>query len=198
VLGGLNSDRLPVLGYALAALFALWAGAREARRAGRDAAPWPAFWFVAAALLAAMAVGRASDLGRVVSELGRREAVSEGWYDRRREVQELAIVAIAGLGAVVGVVALWRTAVRRSHHLPMVAVLLGLGCFATIRMVSLHDVDAVLHRYAVAGVQLGTAVELGGIAVAIATTIWLTLGVALPRTTATGPDPGAPTTVSRL
>ncbi len=171
MLGGLGSDWIRVAGYALAAAAAVWAGWRELPGRHEDPRRWPAFWFVAGALLLAMAIGRGGDVGDAIAELGRREAWSSGWYDRRRELQELLIAGIIGVTFIAGLIMLWRTPERRERFVPLALVMFAIVSFAGIRLVSLHDVDAALSRLQVAGLRLGAVVELTIIATMIAMTL---------------------------
>ena len=175
VLGGLDSNGIRVAGYALAAVTSLWAGVRELRSARHDPTAWPAFWFVVAGLFLAMGIGRGADLGGVISDLGRREAQSAGWYYRRRELQELVVFSILMSALIVFSVVVWRTAARHRRYLPMTIVVLSVVSFAGVRIVSLHDVDVLLARFQIGGLRLGAVVELGGIALAIVMTVRFSL-----------------------
>ena len=169
-----DSNWLRVAAYGVAAAASLHAGVRELRRRpsawSRDI--WPTFWFLTAALLAAMAVGRAADLGGLVSEIGRREARDEGWYEIRREYQAAAVASIGAIWLVAVIVAVWRVPERRRRYLPPALVVFTLICFAGIRVVSLHNVDALLYNRPIRGVRIVAIVELFGILLAILSTYW--------------------------
>jgi hypothetical protein len=169
-----DSNWLRVAAYGVAAAASLHAGVRELRRrptpSGRDI--WPTFWFLTAALLAVMAVGRAADLGGLVSELGRREARAEGWYEIRREYQAAAVGLIGAIWLVAVIVAVWRVPERRRRYLPPALVVFTLICFAGIRVVSLHHVDTLLYRRSIRGVRIVAIVELAGILLATLSTYW--------------------------
>ena len=77
-----NSGWLRTSGYLLAAAAAFLAGRRELRSRSIDSSSWPRIWFLAAGILLAMALTRGSDLVRLLPDLGRRRARSEGWYAR--------------------------------------------------------------------------------------------------------------------
>jgi hypothetical protein len=169
-----DSNWLRVVAYGVAAAASLHAGVRELRR--RPTAPsrdiWPTFWFLTAALLAVMAVGRAADLGGLVSEIGRREARQEGWYEIRREYQAAAVATIGAIWLVAVIVAVWRVPERRRRYLPPALVVFTLICFAGIRVVSLHHVDTLLYNRPIRGVRIATITELSGIVLAILSTYW--------------------------
>jgi hypothetical protein len=175
-----NSSGLRTFGYLLAAAAAFVAGLREHRSRAVDSAAWPAFWFVAGAILLAMAVARGSDIGGFLADAGRRSARSGGWYSRRRRFQENVIAAL-GIAMVIGlaVAARWMPANRR-RYLPEAFIVLALAVFAGVRLVSLHQVDALLYRRRVEGVKLDAVIELAGLAVAIVVPFWQHLSARAP------------------
>jgi hypothetical protein len=168
VLGGLSSPWIRAVGYSIAAAASLRVAWRDRRAAGASGGGWPSFWFGCAAFFALLAVGRAADWGDLVSEIGRRDARSVGWYDDRRDLQVLAVggvVAASSLVALVSVRSLLRHG--RVRYVPLMLVAVGLGGFVGVRLASLHQVDAVLHNRSVDGLQLGAGLELVGIGLAI-------------------------------
>jgi hypothetical protein len=174
VISWLDSNWLRVIAYGVAAAACVHAGLRERHR--RPIVPsrdfWPTFWSITAALLAVMALGRAAEIGELVSEFGRREAREEGWYEIRREYQAAAVASIGAIWMVSVVVAVWRVPERRRRYLPAAVAVFSLVCFAGIRIVSLHQVDALLYNRPIRGVRIVAIVELSGIALAILTTYW--------------------------
>jgi hypothetical protein len=170
----IDSNWLRVFAYGLAAAACVHAGLRERRR--RSSAPsrdiWPAFWFLTAALLGVMALARAADIGELVSELGRRTARDEGWYEIRREYQAAAVASVGAIWFVAVVVAVWRVPERRRRYLPAALVVFTLFCFAGIRIISLHQVDTLLYNRPIRGVRIVAIVELTGIALTILATYW--------------------------
>lgn len=140
---------------------AVWA-VREHRSPDRRARDWwPAYWWISAAFLVAMAGARIGSLEDVVADFGRERARSGGWYDDRRNLQGTVIGAIA-MAWLIGVfVAVWRVPPRRRRYLPHALGISTLMAFAAIRMVSFHYVDAVLYRRGIAGVRFVAIIELG-------------------------------------
>jgi hypothetical protein len=65
------------------------------------------------------------------------------------------------------VIALWRVPARRRRYLPAFVVVFTLMCYAGIRLVSLHQVDALLYRRYFHGVKYDAVFELIGLAIAI-------------------------------
>lgn len=189
----LNSNGLRVAAYTLASAAALLAWSREARR-GERVEVWPAFWLITAVTLGAMALGRALDLDALVTALGRSQSVAEGWYENRRRAQATVVGTIGVLWAAVVATALWRVPERRRRYLPAALVLFSLLCFAAIRLVSLHQVDAVLYRRDLAGVRIGSLAELAGIVVVIVLSLLVVTRSqartheSLPAVARSGPD----------
>jgi hypothetical protein len=188
--GWLDSNAVRALGYLAVAVAAYVAGRREQRRAQTNSALWPTFWFLTAGLFLVMALGRAGNVAQFVAELGREEAVATGWYANRRKYQALAVGLIALTWFIVVFVAIWRVPDRR-RYLPMALVSFSLVCFAAIRMLSLHQVDALLYRRHVVGAEIGAVLEVLGLVVAFATTFWQ------PRSSGDRPGLATPAVVAR-
>jgi hypothetical protein len=69
---------------------------------------WPRFWYGTTVLLLVMAIGRASDSGHLLSQLGRQQARSQGWYEDRRLVQAPVVGLIAATWGIGVLAAIWR------------------------------------------------------------------------------------------
>ncbi|MDQ1423013.1 MAG: hypothetical protein QOD72_511 [Acidimicrobiaceae bacterium] len=184
MLGWLDSNGLRIAGYAAAAIAAFVAGRRERPLVGANPNLWPAFWFLTSGLFLFMALGRAADFAGLATDLGRSEAVAHGWYAERRKFQAALVGSLGAIWFVAVVVALWRVPERRRRYLPMAIVAFSLMCYAGIRVVSLHQVDAVLYRRHLAGAKVGSVVEFLGLATAIAVTSGQAWFVARPGPTA--------------
>lgn len=150
-----------VAGYLVgAALSARAAATASHRRNGREVA----FWWITAAALLALAVNKELDLQSLLTAVGRHVAMTQGWYDARREVQLLFIATVAAAGLVAALLML-RLA-RRSD--PAVraglAGLVFIGGFVVIRAASFHDIDHWLGTGPLA-LRWNWILELGGIAI---------------------------------
>lgn len=171
-----DSNWIRVGGYLLVAALtqvALW---RQGRRAASADGVWPPFWLLTGVLLVVMAIARAGSIGDVIGDLGRERALNSGWYGSRRPVQAAVVIAL-GLGWLISVsVACWRTPDRRRRYLPMGLTIVTLSAFAAIRIVSLHQVDTVLHRTHIGGIRVGTLTELLLLVVAAVATFWVPVG----------------------
>lgn len=162
-----NNNEVRALAYLLAAACCYLAGRRESRSHDRTRLDlFPAFWFITAGFLALMGLGRLSQLGELLAYLGRAEAREAGWYEARRPFQAAAIAVIAGGWFVVTAVAVWRVPERRRRYLPAAVLVFTLVCFVAVRAISLHQIDALLYNYPIAGVRLASLLELSGLAAA--------------------------------
>jgi hypothetical protein len=84
----------------------------------------------------------------------------EGWYQLRREPQIAISLLALGAGLAGAAVIIARSlAVRRASRGIAALGVYAYACVAILRLVSEHDVDALLSRW-VAGVQTGQAARL--------------------------------------
>jgi hypothetical protein len=169
-----DSSALRLAGYAMVAALSLWWGVRERRSTAAHGLDWwPGYWFMSAALLATMGIGRAGALGDLLGEFGREQARESGWYDTRRTVQVVVVVAVAVVWLIGVVVAVLRVPPRRRRYLPHVIVLSTIIAFAAIRLVSLHHVDTVLYRRDLGGIRIVSIAELALlVAAVVAMAVW--------------------------
>lgn len=166
----MDSDVVGVAGYLAVAIVAFTCGMLERRRGDTCADLRPSTWFVIAGLFVLMALGRAGHIGQAIAEAGRRGARSGGWYPRRRTFQEVLVVTVATLAVLLAATLPAWTHERRRHYLPMVVVTFAVMAFGAVRIVSLHQLDAELHR-PLLGSTLGTVLELSGLTVALVVAI---------------------------
>ena len=152
-----DSNWLRVVGYVAVAALCFIAVKREDPQAEGS---WPPFWLLTGALFIVMAAGRAGDIAELMTNLLRERAVAEGWYQSRRRVQGLVVAGLGLMWLIAVTTACWRVPARRRRYLPMIAVVLTIGVYAAIRVVSLHQVDAVLHNRRLVGARYGALIEL--------------------------------------
>lgn len=136
-----GSDWITVAAYVIAAVLAGLA----ARAAARRSEPRERlFWALVAGLLVFLGINELFDLQTVLTLVGKQWSLEQGWYEDRRVYQFEFIVALAVLGALGGVAAVWLT---RSAHRAVRWAVLGLvfiGVFILVRAASFHHVDALL------------------------------------------------------
>ena len=157
-------------------------------------APFPAasrgrerlFWALLAAVLVALAVNKQLDLQSYLTALGRCVAQHQGWYDRRRFVQESVILGLLLVRALLAV-GLWRlmrgTLARNGAALAGLVLVLG---FVAIRAVGFHHVDTLI-KLDVMHLRLNWLLELTGPVLIGLAGLWLLL-----RWSAKDPDPEKP------
>ena len=179
--------RLVVYGVAAMSALVLWRRERDEVATCPERSRWPRFWLLSAALLAAMGVARAIDLGDVVADLGRDEADAQGWYDTRIVVQAAIVGAMASAWAVIVTAGIWRAIVRRGRYLPTATLLVSLLGFAAVRVVSLHHIDALLYRRDILGLRIVSLVELSLLGATIASMRWFPYEVRNAETDANRP-----------
>lgn len=84
----------------------------------------------------------------------------------------LDIGGVAAVWVVTVAVAVWRVPERRRRYLPTAVVVFTLVCFIGVRLISLHQVDALLHNSDIRGVTIGAAVEVGLLLLVVAVSAW--------------------------
>lgn len=126
------------------------------------------FWWIAAAILLALAVNKQLDLQTLLTLVARCHAQLAGWYDIRRTIQREFILGVAVAGGGLMLVLAWLLRGILGRVWP---ALLGLGfvcVFVLVRAASFHHVDSLLGTW-VFGVKMNWVFELPGpILVAIA------------------------------
>jgi hypothetical protein len=165
----LDSNALRVVAYGLVALLSVWWGVRERTVHNTDWLPF--YWFMSAAVLVAIGVGRASAFGDLLGEIGREQARSSGWYDTRRTAQAGFVIGVTIFWLLSVILTVLRVPPRRRRYLPHVILLSAIIAFATIRLVSLHQIDTVLYRRDLAGVRIVALGELGLLGVTALVTV---------------------------
>ena len=144
------------------------------------------FWALLAAVLLALAVNKQLDLQSYLTALGRCLAQHQGWYDRRRFVQEAVILGLLVVMVLLAI-ALWRlmrgTLARNGAALAGLVLVLG---FVAIRAVGFHHVDALI-KLDVMHLRLNWLFELTGPVLIGLAGLWLLL-----RWSAKAPDPEMP------
>lgn len=157
------------IGYAVAAALCVRAWRWQTRRRERTT-PRPervSFWLLCAVLLATMSIGRISRAASFAGDVGRHLASSEGWYENRRPLQFVVVVAILVLWAALVVSAMRRRHAGHHDYFAMTLAVTTLLAMAAIRTISLHYVDTVLNRWHLAGIEVGDILEVGGLLAAI-------------------------------
>ena len=152
-----------VFAYALAAALCVRAAIRSADLPQPQRTPATRLWIGLGALFVVLAINKQLDLQSWFTGVGRDLARSEGWYENRRTVQFVFIVALAVGGFATLCALAWLT--RRAWRTAGLA-LIGTGfliTFVIIRAASFHHFDEFI-GFEVVGVRMNWVLELGGIA----------------------------------
>lgn len=136
-----------------------------ARRAGTNGeGRVVAFWVALTALYVVLGINKQLDVQSLITEVGRINARAWGWYEHRRTVQALIIVALGLVGAA-GVTALAWTAPWRSNErtLALIGTAL-LVVFVLARATSFSRMDQLIGTEWL-GLRANWLLELPGILV---------------------------------
>lgn len=144
---------------AQAAVALLCLTARRCARRKGEASP---AWTTATATLLLLAMNTLFAFDLLFIEWMRGVARASGWYDTRRGLQALALVSVG-----VAAVAAWgplrhRLALAAPVSPWLLTGLAGLAALATLRLVSLHATDELIHTR-LAGLTLGRLVDALGL-----------------------------------
>lgn len=144
----------------LASSYVCWrTAAAERRIAGRN--PW--FWRIFAVLLLLLGINKQLDLQSLITVVGRKMAVEQGWYQGRKVYQAAFIALVAAVGglSVIGLGWMVRKSLRRLGLALAGGVFLV--SFVVIRASSFHKIDRLL-KMNFGGLRWNWILELGGIA----------------------------------
>ncbi len=146
-----------VAAYALSALLAWWAGRqREADNRGR------LLWYWVAGLMGLLCLNKQLDLQSLFTDLGRVLAREQGWYAKRRGVQEaFVLILLIGAGWLLFLVS-WRFRAFWRRHALLLAGVFFTMTFIIVRATSFHHVDQFLGT-PIVGVRVNVLLELTGI-----------------------------------
>jgi len=146
-----------VASYFLGAAATFWAG-RSAKRRDRI------FWLGTSVLLVVLGLNKELDLQTLLTTEGRAIAQYGGWYEQRRAVQGLFLLALAVIGFL-GVIVLARWLRKSPMQVKAASVgIVLLFLFVAMRAGSFHHLDKWV-TLNVAGVPGGRWFELAGILV---------------------------------
>jgi hypothetical protein len=122
-------------------------------------------------ILLFLGINKQLDLQSALTEIGRRLAHEQGWYDRRREVQALFVLLVTGIGCA-SLVGLGWVAYRASRdRLLAVMGLTFLLAFILVRASSFHQIDRFL-GLRLGGFKWNWILELGGISCVGLAALW--------------------------
>jgi hypothetical protein len=154
---------LTVAAYFGASVGCLSARRRCARAQGALERRAARLWLGLGVLLAALGINKQLDLQTALTELGRTLALSEGWYERRREVQVDFIGGVALTALALGLGLAFAARGQLHRFAAALAGAVFLLAFVLVRASSFHHVDLLIHTELL-GLQMNWLLELSGIA----------------------------------
>lgn len=113
-------------------------------------------WLGLTVCLAFLALNKQLDLQSLMTEVMKQVSIEQGWYQQRRRLQMIFIVALGAIGALV-VALLWLRyrSVLRPHLLALTGFTFLL-CFILMRAASFHNMDYLLRE----GIWPGSALRM--------------------------------------
>lgn len=145
------------------AVISCWITARNSSLADRK------IWYAITVLFLGLGINKQLDLQSALTEMGRIVAIEEVWYARRETVQFyfIIVVALVCSWAIIAMVVASRSA---TTWLALVGTTMVIG-FVLIRAASFHHIDRFIGS-TVLGFRWNWILEMGGISVVIAASLW--------------------------
>jgi hypothetical protein len=131
-------------------------------------------WQGIAILFFALLISRHLGLETALTEVGRKLAFLEGWYDQHRRVQ-LAIIVLMMILFIVAEILLLIWSSNASLTTSATLAIMGATFVVTyllIRTVSFHPVDQIIGKRIILGLRLNWILQLGGIGVVLVASAW--------------------------
>lgn len=158
------ADWVTVAAYLIAAFLA-GRSAQRARPPEENLERW--FWRFTAVLLAFLAVNELLDLQTLLTAVGRAYARADGWYEDRRSVQFVFVLALGAAGLVTSIVLCWLTRTMDGAVRLAVVGLMFIGIFVLFRAASFHHLDVLFSR-GTGPFNWGSLQEIAGIMIVLA------------------------------
>lgn len=154
---------LTVAAYFVTAILC-WKAAIKARTSNPGSGSRKAanLWLLLFALLLCLGINKQLDLQTWFTVLGKKIAIEQGWYERRRVVQAFFVLMLSAGGLLLALL-VWRSArgSLRQHAWALFGGIFLLA-FVVIRASSFHHVDQML-GFRLAGLKMNWLLELSGI-----------------------------------
>ncbi len=120
------------------------------------------FWGLVIALFVFLGVNKQIDLQTWLTDVGRRIATAQGWYEQRATVQTIFVLTTAVTGVVVLSVLLKLTRDLLPRHVLAFVGLASLAVFLMVRATSFHALEAAAW-FEIVGMRLSWYLEMAGI-----------------------------------
>ncbi len=109
-----------------------------------------------------LGVNKQIDLQTWLTEVGRRMAMAQGWYEQRATVQTIFVLTVAVTGVVTLSVLLKLTRDLLPRHVLAFVGLAILAVFLVVRAASFHAFEGAM-RFEIVGMRLSWYLEMAGI-----------------------------------
>lgn len=119
-------------------------------------------WLVIAGLMLALGINKQLDLQSFFTATARYLAFEQGWYQHRRELQEIFILTVASAGFVIMLTLIATYFKVIKVHIFAIVGICVLIVFILARATSFHHVDALLGMRFL-GIHMNWVLELSGI-----------------------------------
>ena len=120
------------------------------------------FWGIVITLFVFLGINKNIDLQTFLTDVGRRVAMAQGWYEQRATVQTIFVLTIAVMGVVTLSLLLKLTRDLLPRHILAFVGLATLAVFLVVRAASFHDIEAAM-RFEIVGMRLSWYLEMAGI-----------------------------------
>lgn len=145
---------LTVLGYFITAILCFKCGQKKKN------SHW--IWWALSLLLLILGINKQLDLQSWFTIMGKKIAIKQGWYEKRRFVQRDFIIGLVAISSASFMFIMqWMGTKVKQFILPLLG-LIFLLVFIIIRATSFHHVDRLL-GWELGGIRLNWILELGGI-----------------------------------
>ncbi len=119
-------------------------------------------WWGLAFILILLGINKQLDLQSWLTIMGKKMAIEQGWYEKRRLVQKDFIIGLIAIScASLMFIMQWMGTKIKQFILPLLGIIFLLG-FIIIRATSFHHVDQLL-GWELVGIRVNWLLELGGI-----------------------------------
>ncbi len=135
-----------VLGWTITVAYAVTAWRCWQAHATEPALAVRRFWWFLTMALAFLALNKQLDLQVFVTGLARTTAKNQGWYSDRKPLQMVAVGFAALVVSFFASVAVRMLRPNLARLWPALTGVVVLGLYASVRMTSLHELDALVVR----------------------------------------------------
>ncbi|WP_107671344.1 hypothetical protein [Cyanothece sp. BG0011] len=120
------------------------------------------FWWPLALLLIILGINKQLDLQSWLTIVGKKMAIEQGWYEKRRLVQKDFIISLIAISGAIFMFIMQRMKTKIKQFILPILGIVFLLIFIIIRATSFHHVDQLL-GWKLGEIRVNWLLELGGI-----------------------------------